>query len=127
MEKANDPRSQSIKEQANNVDRDKDHKSSTEQISNLIDSSRSYANSERKRLQRYAFYMSTRIFHRDIKPGNILFDESFNSNGNLHPDFLRRFTTKSNVYAFDVVPKELLTKRKYVASIDSDEGLIIRF
>ncbi|GKF93165.1 wall-associated receptor kinase-like protein 2, partial [Tanacetum coccineum] len=38
-----------------------------------------------------------------------------------------RFTAKSDVYAFGVVPKELLTRRKSVASIDSGEGLIIRF
>ncbi|GKD92169.1 wall-associated receptor kinase 5-like protein, partial [Tanacetum coccineum] len=95
-------------------------------------------------------YISTRIVHKDIKHGNILVNESYKAMS-FDPGLLRsmplsrthlttqndgtfgyldvkyfrsrRFTTKSNVYAFDVVPKELLTKRKYVASIDSDEGL----
>nr|GEU93506.1 wall-associated receptor kinase-like 2 [Tanacetum cinerariifolium] len=38
-----------------------------------------------------------------------------------------RFTAKSDVYAFGVVLIELSTRRKYAASIDSDEGLILRF
>nr|XP_043620334.1 putative wall-associated receptor kinase-like 16 [Erigeron canadensis] len=99
-------------------------------------------------------YASSAIFHRDIKPVNILLDENYRAVlsdfglsrsiplsrthlttqvegtfGYLDPEYFEsgQFTAKSDVYAFGVVLTELLTKRKVVSSVDSDDSLIPRF
>nr|XP_043620333.1 wall-associated receptor kinase 2-like [Erigeron canadensis] len=99
-------------------------------------------------------YASNAIFHRDIKPANILLDENYRAVlsdfglsrsiplsrthlttqvdgtfGYLDPEYFEsgQFTAKSDVYAFGVVLTELLTRRKAISSVDSDEGLIPRF
>ncbi|GJZ03911.1 wall-associated receptor kinase-like protein 2 [Tanacetum coccineum] len=132
MTKAKDQRSQSMKEQAYNVDRDKDHKSSMTKAISLISRRSVTMNSLRGRLVNVdkkealenmdliLLCLDEIVDDGDIKPGNILFDESYKAMES-DPGLL------SDFYAFVVVLTELLTRSRHVASIDSDEGLILRF
>ncbi|KAI3979301.1 hypothetical protein MKX01_020509 [Papaver californicum] len=72
------------------------------------------------------------IFHRYIKPDNILLDENFKSKvtlGYLDPEYYNsgQFTEKSDVYSFGVLLVELLTGQKALSNTRTEPNLAFHF